>query len=104
MPMPGTGEDRFSIQGNFAPNLELSLFMVESMLGTNPLSSNELPTAGFESGPVRGLLRSSTSTAPISSPIFPSPLPISKQSHRSPSPRRWHSSAAPLCASRRKKV
>lgn len=51
MPVPGTGEDRFSIQGNFAPNLELSLFMVESMLGTNPLASNDLPTTGFGIGP-----------------------------------------------------
>jgi hypothetical protein len=51
MPMPGTGEDRFSIEGNFAPNLTLSLFMVESNLGSNPLSSNDLPTTGFGSGP-----------------------------------------------------
>ena len=51
MPMPGTGQDRFSIVGNFAANLELSLFMVESMSGTNPLSSNALPTTGFGIGP-----------------------------------------------------
>jgi hypothetical protein len=51
MPMPGTGEDRFSIVGNFAANLELSLFMVESHLGSNPLSSNDLPTTEFGSGP-----------------------------------------------------
>lgn len=51
MPMPGTGDDRFSITGNFAPNLELTLFMVESNSGTNPLSSNDLPTTGFGIGP-----------------------------------------------------
>jgi hypothetical protein len=51
MPMPGTGDDRFSIVGNFAANLELSLFMVESNSGTNPLSSNDLPTTGFGMGP-----------------------------------------------------
>lgn len=51
MPMPGTGEDRFSIEGNFAANLELSLIMIESLSGTNPLSSNDLPTTGFGSGP-----------------------------------------------------
>ena len=51
MPLPGTGEDRFSIQGMLAPNLTFRLFMVESHLGSNPLSSNELPTTGFGSGP-----------------------------------------------------
>ncbi|HEX2446109.1 MAG TPA: PEP-CTERM sorting domain-containing protein [Vicinamibacterales bacterium] len=51
MPMPGTGDDRFSIEGSFAPNLTLRLFMVESNLGSNPLSSNDLPTTGFGSGP-----------------------------------------------------
>jgi hypothetical protein len=47
---PGT-QDRFSIEGNFAPNLELQLVMVESLAVTNPLSSNDLPTTGFGSGP-----------------------------------------------------
>lgn len=51
MPMPGTGEDRFSIQGHFAPNLTFRLFMVESHSGSDPLSSNDLPTTGFGSGP-----------------------------------------------------
>jgi hypothetical protein len=51
MPMPGTGEDRFSIEGHFAPNLTLNLVLVESHAGTNPLSSNDLPTTGFGSGP-----------------------------------------------------
>jgi hypothetical protein len=51
MPLPGTGEDRFSIQGHLAPNLTFRLFMVESNLGSDPLSSNDLPTTGFGSGP-----------------------------------------------------
>ena len=51
MPLPGTGEDRFSIEGRFAPNLTFRLFMVESHVGSNPLSSNDLPTTGFGSGP-----------------------------------------------------
>jgi hypothetical protein len=51
MPPGVTGDDRFSIMGNFAANLKLSLSMVESHFGTNPLSSNDLPTTGFGSGP-----------------------------------------------------
>ena len=51
MPMPGTGDDRFSMRGNLAPNLTFRLDMVESNSGTNPLSSNELPTTGFGIGP-----------------------------------------------------
>ena len=49
--VPGTGDDRFSMRGNFAPNLTFRLDMVESNSGTNPLSSNELPTTGFGIGP-----------------------------------------------------
>ena len=45
--IPGTGDDRLSIRGNFAPNLELRLVLVESNAGSNPLSSNALPTTGF---------------------------------------------------------
>jgi len=51
MPVPGTGEDQFSIQGYFAPNLKLNLVLVESHAGTNPLSSNDLPPTGFGIGP-----------------------------------------------------
>jgi hypothetical protein len=51
MPLPGTGEDRFSIQGMLAPNLTFRLFMIESHSGSDPLSSNDLPTTGFGSGP-----------------------------------------------------
>jgi hypothetical protein len=51
MPMPGTGDDRFSIEGNFDAITELSVVLVESNLGTNPLSSNALPTTAFGSGP-----------------------------------------------------
>jgi hypothetical protein len=49
-PMPGHGDDRLAIDGHFAPNLTLSLVLVESP-GTNPLSSNDLPTGAFGSGP-----------------------------------------------------
>jgi PEP-CTERM motif len=49
--MPGHGEDRFHMDGKFASNLTFNLDMVESDLGTNPLSSNDLPTTGFGSGP-----------------------------------------------------
>ena len=51
LPPGQTGDDRVSIMGNFAANLKLSLSLVESHLGTNPLSSNDLPTTGFGSGP-----------------------------------------------------
>jgi hypothetical protein len=44
-------QDRFSIEGNFAPNLELQLVLIESLFFPNPLSSNDLPTTGFGSGP-----------------------------------------------------
>jgi PEP-CTERM motif len=50
MPPGTTGNDRLSIKGMFAPNLKLSLELQESP-GKNPLSSNDLPTTAFGSGP-----------------------------------------------------
>jgi hypothetical protein len=49
--VPGTGEDRFGATGNFDPITELTLILVESLAGSNPLSSDDLPTTGFGSGP-----------------------------------------------------
>ena len=47
----GTGEDRMSIHGNFSPILTLNLVLIESHLGSNPFSSNDLPGPGFAVGP-----------------------------------------------------
>lgn len=48
--MPGDGDDRFTLEGQFNEMATLSLVLVEA-LGANPLSSNELPSGGFGSGP-----------------------------------------------------
>jgi hypothetical protein len=52
MPMAGTGQDRFAVEGNFDAITELSMLLFESQIsGANPLSSNALPTTAFGSGP-----------------------------------------------------
>jgi hypothetical protein len=48
---PPDTDDTFQMRGNFDPNTLLTLLLVESNLGTNPLSSDDLPTTGFGSGP-----------------------------------------------------
>lgn len=47
---PGDGKDTFFIEGQFDPVTTLNIVLLES-LGTNPLSSNDLPTTAFGSGP-----------------------------------------------------
>ncbi len=47
---PSDGHDTFTIDGNFDAVTTLSLVLIES-LGTNPLSSNNLPTSAFGGGP-----------------------------------------------------
>ncbi len=48
---PPDTDDTFQMRGNFDPNTTLTLLLVESNSGTNPLSSDDLPTTGFGSGP-----------------------------------------------------
>lgn len=47
---PGDGQDRFSLQAHLDAVTTLNLVLIES-LGSNPLSSNDLPSGGFGSGP-----------------------------------------------------
>lgn len=48
--MPGDGQDRFTLQGQFDAMTTFNLVLLES-LGANPLSSNDLPSDGFGGGP-----------------------------------------------------
>ena len=47
---PGDGQDRFSLHAHLDAVTTLNLVLIES-LGSNPLSSNDLPLGGFGSGP-----------------------------------------------------
>ncbi len=47
---PGDGEDSFSLQGDLNETATFNLVLFEA-LGSNPLSSNDLPTTGFGGGP-----------------------------------------------------
>jgi hypothetical protein len=47
---PGDGQDRFTLQAHLDAVTTLNLVLLES-LGSNPLSSNDLPLGGFGSGP-----------------------------------------------------
>ena len=47
---PGDGQDRFTLHAQLDPVTTLNLVLIES-LGSNPLSSNELPLGGFGGGP-----------------------------------------------------
>jgi hypothetical protein len=49
--IPGSGNDRFNLHGNIDAITTLNLVLWESHLGTDPLSSNDLPTTGFGIGP-----------------------------------------------------
>lgn len=48
--MPGDGHDRFTLQAQLDAVTTLNLVLIES-LGSNPLSSNDLPLGGFGGGP-----------------------------------------------------
>ena len=48
--MAGDGQDSFSIKGQFDAMTTLSLVLLEA-LGSNPLSSNDLPSGAFGGGP-----------------------------------------------------
>lgn len=47
---PGDGKDRFALHAQLDTVTTLNLVLIES-LGSNPLSSNDLPLGGFGSGP-----------------------------------------------------
>ena len=47
---PGDGQDRFSLHAQLDAVTTLNLVLLEA-LGSNPLSSNDLPLGGFGSGP-----------------------------------------------------
>jgi hypothetical protein len=48
--MPGDGQDRFTLQAQLDAVTTFNLVLIES-LGSNPLSSNDLPLGGFGGGP-----------------------------------------------------
>jgi len=48
--MPGDGQDRFTLEAQLDAVTTLNLVLIES-LGSNPLSSNDLPLGGFGGGP-----------------------------------------------------
>lgn len=48
--MPGDGQDRFTLHAQLDAVTTLNLVLIES-LGSNPLSSNDLPLGGFGGGP-----------------------------------------------------
>jgi hypothetical protein len=48
--MPGDGKDRFTLHAQLDAVTTLNLVLIES-LGSNPLSSNDLPLGGFGGGP-----------------------------------------------------
>lgn len=48
--MPGDGHDRFTLHAQLDAITTLNLVLIEA-LGSNPLSSNDLPLGGFGSGP-----------------------------------------------------
>lgn len=48
--MPGDGQDRFTLRAQLDAVTTLNLVLIES-LGSNPLSSNDLPLGGFGGGP-----------------------------------------------------